>query len=88
MEILFGPDKQYFTAWIDLYDIDVPTFDPFTFRHMLNYPQRYVDSSHFQLAQLLHRNGSSVDPRGFGTFSTAFRYLLRRPRDDTSIARV
>ena len=106
MEYLFDLDKSYFTAWRQLYDIDVePSFESvfsrlnyFTLtppadtplyyaalcgfadlaeQLIIKYPQHVntiggfyltpavaaLAGRHFELARLLHRNGSSMEPR-------------------------
>jgi hypothetical protein len=105
MESLFDEDKPYFSAWLELHDMDSELqhsstfywFAPFTkspagplyyaalcgfqdiVQHLVVKDPRKVNASggcyvtpamaalvkkHFQSAQLLHRHGSSVDPRG------------------------
>ena len=105
VESLFDQDKPYFSAWLELHDMDsdpytLSTFGEFTpsskspagplyyaalcgfqdiVEHLIVKDPRHVYANggyyvtpfvaalagrHFQLAQLLHRNGSSVDQRG------------------------
>ena len=105
-EYLFDPDKPYFTAWCQLYDIDTPPSDSSAFYHLaanressantplyyaalcgfrslveqliVKHPQHVnalggyyrtpavaaLAGRHFQMAQVLYRNGSSVEQRG------------------------
>jgi hypothetical protein len=106
MDYLFDPDKPYFTAWRQLYDIDTPPSDPSVLYHfafsrvssantplyyaalcgfrnlveqlIVKHPQHVnalggyyrtpavaaLAGRHFELAQVLHRNGSSMNPPG------------------------
>ena len=106
MEYLFDLDKPYFSAWQQLYDIDVEPprhsvfgllnfglearaktslyyaalcgFSNLVEQLIIKYPQHVnaiggyyltpavaaLAGRHFELAQVLHRNGSSVEPRG------------------------
>ena len=106
VEYLFDPDKSYFVAWRQLYDIDVDSSEGTVFylftplrkfgpgtplyyaalcgfpklvkQLLVKYPQHvntfggyYITPAvaalagrHFELAEVLHRNGSSVEPRG------------------------
>ena len=104
MDYLFDPDKPYFTAWCQLYDIDTPPSERSAFHHfalyrkfgastplyyaalcgfrnlveqlIVKHPQHVyalggyyktavvaaLAGRHFELAQVLHRNGSSMYP--------------------------
>ncbi|KAI0269599.1 hypothetical protein BGY98DRAFT_879076, partial [Russula aff. rugulosa BPL654] len=64
-EDLFDVDKPYFAAWRRLHDIDIKppggsVFFDFTFEIFL----AALAGRHFELAQVLHRNKASVEPRG------------------------
>jgi hypothetical protein len=106
MDYLFDPDKPYFTAWCQLYDIDTPPSERSAFHYfarnressantplyyaalcgfrnlveqlIVKHPQHVyalgghyktpavaaLGRRHFELAQLLHRSGSSMYPWG------------------------
>jgi len=109
MECLFDPDKPYFAAWLQLYDVDVdlgtsPLYQ-FTenrerkagplyyaalcgfkglvenlivkYPHLVNATGGYYKSPalaalgrrHFEMARMLHRNGSSLDLPGLNGWS-------------------
>ena len=107
MDYLFDPDKPYFTAWCQLYDIDTPPSERSAFRYfasdrdssantplyyaalcgfrnlveqlIVKHPQHVyalggyyktpavaaLGGRHFELAQILHRSGSSMYPWGY-----------------------
>jgi hypothetical protein len=106
MDYLFDPDRPYFTAWRQLYDIDTPPsgasalhyfavpqessantplyyaalcgFRSLVEQLIVKHPQHVnvlggyyrtpavaaLAGRHFELAQVLHRNGSSMNPQG------------------------